>query len=125
MVDFAPLLSVEHNAVHAYGNGGFRIGGVHYTGSGVVFQDRVLGWPIRIWGKVTRRSLHEVYREDPSVDILVIGSGVEVEAGAHIVAKELASDKIRIEVMNTGAACRTFNVLLSEGRHIAAALIAI
>ncbi len=57
------------------------------------------------------------------VDVLFIGTGAEI---AHIPAtlrNTLESAGLGVEVMNSPAACRTYNILLSEGRRVAAALI--
>jgi uncharacterized protein len=70
-------------------------------------------------------SLQPIISADPSVDILLIGCGPKFSLPPKVLREELRVAGISMEWMDTGAACRTFNVLLSEERRVAAALIAV
>jgi len=102
--------------VDGYGPGFFRIGGQ-------VFEGAVLTGPTgtAAWGGYADDAPLLALSE--AVDVLFIGTGAEL---AHIpsdLRSTLERAGIGVEIMNSPAACRTYNVLLSEGRRIALALI--
>jgi uncharacterized protein len=74
---------------------------------------------------LTAETLHPVTTSDPATDILLVGCGPRFVAPPVGLAQALRVHGTVLEWMDTGAACRTFNVLLSEGRRAAAALIAV
>ncbi|MBO9444647.1 Mth938-like domain-containing protein [Ruegeria sp. R14_0] len=103
--------------VDGYGPGFFRIGGQVYEGS-------VLTGPAGTvtWGGFDDQS--PLLALAGQVDVLLIGTGAEL---AHIptdMRSALEQAGMGVEIMNSPAACRTYNVLLSEGRRIALALLA-
>lgn len=119
------LLFAAPNAVQTYGDRGFRIAGVRYEGSVLIFLDRVVRWPITRLGEVMIDSFTPLRSEDVSFEIVILGCGRGVPAEAWTLRKKLREAGIIVEAMDTGAACRTFNVLVSEERRVAAALIAV
>lgn len=101
-----------------YGAGFYRIGGE-------VIEGHVLAAPgsISQWGGLDDRDKLLALAEE--IDVLFIGMGAEI---AHIPAPlriSLEEAGIGVEVMSSPAAARTYNVLLSEGRRIAAALLTV
>jgi uncharacterized protein len=86
-----------------------------------VFTERTISWS----GEVSEAGLAEVITGSDMVDLLLIGCGASMRPVPHELRAALRSVGIAVEPMNTGAACRTFNVLLAEGRRVAAALIAV
>tara|TARA_B100000686_G_scaffold76114_1_gene82042 strand:+ start:280 stop:648 length:369 start_codon:yes stop_codon:yes gene_type:complete len=111
--------------VTAYGDGGFRIAGERHEGSIILFPERVLAWPVAAMADLTAKSLVDVTSAAADVDLLLLGCGKEVPIVPQALRDALKSHGIVIDAMETGAACRTFNILLTEGRAAAAALIAI
>lgn len=102
--------------VDGYGPGFFRVGGQVYEGAILTGPGGTAGW-----GGYSDQSTLLALSEQ--VDVLLIGTGTEL---AHIPADLRASLEqagIGVEIMNSPAACRTYNVLLSEGRRIALALL--
>ena len=111
--------------IEAYGDGGFTIGGLRTIGSILVFPSRIAAWSVAGFEEITLDSLSEVFKEDPAIELLLVGCGASQAlppAGLHY---ELSKAGVTADFMNTGAACRTFNVLLAEDRRVAAALIAV
>jgi uncharacterized protein len=111
----------EPNFIQSYGDGGFRIGGETYAGSVMVLRDAVHPWPVNNFSHITTDSFNIL--SEPG--ILLIGTGktmsfLDPELRAALSARGLTAD-----AMDTGAACRTFNVLLAEDRAVFAALIAV
>ncbi len=111
--------------VESYGEGRFRIAGAVYEGSVLVFPERTLTWGVREVAAVTPESLEAVGAAEPPVEVLLLGCG----AGAVLLPAELRralkGEGVAVEAMATGAACRTFNLLVAENRRVAAALIAV
>ena len=104
--------------VDGYGPGFFRIGGQVVEGSVLISDTGVRGWG----GYDDAEPLLALVGQ---VDVLFIGTGEEV---AHIPAglrNQLEEAGLGVESMTSPAACRTYNVLLSEGRRIAAALLVV
>lgn len=115
----------ERAGIASYGNGGFRIGGVFHHGSVLLIGDRVLPWaPVRP-EEVNAESLEPVVASARDIDILVLGCGAAMTPMPEALRAHLRAHRIALEPMNTGAACRTYNLLLGENRCVAAALIAV
>ncbi len=91
----------------------------------LVFTERKLPWPVAEAAQVTPRSLEEVTFAVERPDILLIGCGPSFVAEPAGLRAALRDAGAVLEWMDTGAACRTFNVLLAEDRRVAAALIAV
>jgi uncharacterized protein len=125
MADITPATPPEINLVQAYGNGGFRIGGVAHLGSVVVLPTRVEVWAAAAMADVALDSLQIVIDAAPRVELLLVGCGGRIAPLPAELRRALRAAGIAVEPMDTGAACRTYNVLVTEGRRVAAALIAI
>jgi uncharacterized protein len=111
--------------IEAYGNGGFRIGGNRYQGSVLVFRHQTVQWDVHALEAITSESLAAVVDQPEPPRILLIGCGPRAISPPVELVVFLRARGIAIEWMDTGAACRTFNVLLSDEREVAAALIAV
>jgi len=109
--------------VQTYGAGGFKVAGARRQGSILLFPDRILPWPVAAMADVTADSLRPVTDADPPVEVLIIGCGARHDRLAPSLREALGN--VAVDVMATGPACRTYNVLASEDRRVAAALIAI
>lgn len=111
--------------IQGYGDSQFRIGGETLQGSQIVFPDRTAPWSISVSWDVTLDSLREVTTAALEVRILLVGCGRHFSPPPKALGEALRAHNIYLEWMDTGAACRTFNVLLLEDREVAAALIAV
>ena len=125
MADKTPAPSPEIGFVQAYGNGRFRIGGVVHAGSVVVLSAGVEPWPVEQAADITVESLQAVLAAEPRVELLLIGCGTRQVLLPAALRASLREAGIVLETMDTGAACRTYNLLAAEGRRVAAALIAV
>lgn len=111
--------------IDAYGNGGFRIGGETFSGSVIVLPDgSVVSWSADI-RSLSADSFAAVADASPPPEILLLGCGDRAVFVPPTVRKGLRAAGIVIDAMDTGAACRTYNVLIAEQRRVAAALIAV
>ncbi len=111
--------------VDAYLPGGFRVGGQRFDGSVIVLPDGVLPWGVTSVDQISVESLDPVRSVSPAVDVLLIGCGARMALLPPGVRKALRDLGLVADMMDTTAACRTFNVLVSENRRAAAALIAL
>ena len=126
-MDVTPLIPAGRQIIETYGDGRFRIANVLHPGSVLVFPARTLMWDVTEMAGVTSQSLGAVIdaAKMGEVDLLLIGCGARMAMVAGDLRAALRADGIVIEPMDTGAAARTFNVLMAEGRRVAAALIAV
>ena len=120
-MDVTPRLAADRQVVQAYGGGGFRISQVLHEGGVIVFPDRVLAWPVRTMAELTVESLAAV--RDAGAELLLIGCGRAVAQPPPALRQTVRKWGVVIDAMDTGAACRTYHVLLAEERRVAAALM--
>jgi len=125
MADITPPLPAGRQVIRRYGEGGFEIAGVRHEGSVLVMADRTLPWPLSRPEEIDIESLGPCMAADADVTVLLIGTGTQLVPVEPDLRAALRARGIGVEAMDTGAACRTFNVLLSEERAVAAALIAV
>ena len=111
--------------IQAYGNGGFTIDRVRFEGSVLVFPLRVVAWPVTRFDEVTVDSVADALSGVSGVELLLVGCGTRGEPAPAALRDGLREAGVVADFMDTGAACRTFNVLMSEDRRAAAALIAV
>jgi len=121
-MELTPLVPTDRQIIERYGENGFGIAGVIYRGSVLVFPDRTLSWQVASAADVTQESLAPVI-EHGGVRILLLGLGRSMRAMPIMLRNTLRAAGIVLEPMDTGAACRTFNVLVAEDRPVAAALL--
>jgi uncharacterized protein len=111
--------------IEAYGNGGFRFADMSHRGSLLCLPSGIHGWEPKDPLALTADDFARVLDEADGIEILLIGSGKELRPIPKPLREALRAAKISADPMATGAAVRTFNVLLAEDRAVAAALIAV
>jgi uncharacterized protein len=109
----------------AYGNGGFRFADMSHRGSILALPSGIHAWPVTSPAEITVKSLAPALAEGDALDFLLIGTGRDVAAISEPVRLRLREARIGLDVMQTGAAARTYNVLVGENRRVGAALIAV
>src|SRR5215472_15755182 len=121
-MELTPLVQAGRQLIERYGPTGFRITGVIWHGPALVFPELTTAWTACDPVKITRESLLPVI-EHGGVQILLLGLGKAMTAVPGELRAALRQVGISLEPMDTGAACRTYNVLVAEDRRVAAALI--
>jgi uncharacterized protein len=111
--------------IEAYGDGAFRVSGAVYQGSVLVFADCTLAWEVSDMSQVSAESLAAVGQAEPTVEVLLLGCGAAAAMVPKALRAAMRETGVVVEAMDTGAACRTFNLLMAEERPAAAALIAV
>jgi uncharacterized protein len=116
------IVTPGRQIIERYAAGGFRISGVVHRGPVLVFPEQTLAWAVRDAAALSVESLSAV-AERGEVQILLLGLGQEGGLVPQSLRAALRARGIVVEAMGTGAACRTFNVLIAEDRRVAAALL--
>jgi uncharacterized protein len=124
-LDITPQLAPGQLLINACGDGGFRIAGTRHSGSQVIAPGGVSPWLVESPDDVTVESLTQALTDAPQGSILIVGCGPTFVAPPAGLREAIREAGPVMEWMDTRAACRTFNVLLIEGRDVAAALIAV
>ena len=109
--------------IDAYGNGGFRFAGMSHKGSILCLPDAIVAWQPATVEQLSTECFAAVLGDAKRISFLLLGTGVEHRPPPAWVPKAFARAGIGLDVMATGAAARTWNVLLAEGRPVAAALM--
>ena len=111
--------------IHGYGDGGFRVSGTRHSGSLFLLPRRAEAWvPPRELDSLTAADLLHLLG-DPAAPLLILGAGDAPQHPFSELGQSLRAQGVAFELLSTPAACRTWNVLMSEGRAAAAALVAI
>ncbi len=111
--------------IDAYGNGGFRFADMSHRGSLLALPSGIQAWQAVSANQIDATSLAPVLAEAGAIDILLIGTGDDLVPLDAATRQHLADAGISADPMATGAAVRTYNILLGENRAVAAALIAV
>ena len=111
--------------VEAYGNGGFRFADMSHRGSILCLPSGIYGWePANPLGLVAD-DFARLLAEAKDIEVLLVGTGTDLRPLGGELRAALKEARISADPMSTGAAVRTYNVLLAEDRAVAAALIAV
>ena len=111
--------------VDAYGNGGFRFADMSHRGSILALPSGIHGWNAARFEDIDLESLTRVMDEAADIEVLLVGCGPDLRVLPRKTRDALKEAGIVTEAMATGAAVRTYNVLMAEERAVAAALIAV
>ena len=112
-------------AIEAYGNGGFRFAGMSHRGSILCLANSIVAWDVASPEELSPEALAPVLAEKSLIQSLLLGTGARQVLASPALRSAFREAGIALETMDTGAACRTYNVLLGERRPVAAALIAV
>lgn len=110
------------NTVTGYGAGFIEINALRHLGSIVVAPDvQVAPWSGSAFDSLAVEDFAALLTLNP--ELVLLGTGVRQRFPHPRLTRPLADARIGIEVMNTAAACRTYNILMSEGRRVVAAFL--
>ena len=111
------------NRIRHYGPGSITVNQTAYDVSVVVLPDRVVDWPPQRFADLAAAHFELIRALNP--EVVLLGTGTRLRFPAGSLTRCLVEAGIGLEVMDTGAACRTYNVLMGEGRRVAVALLPI
>jgi uncharacterized protein len=118
---FAP----GRHEIDFYGQGGFRFAGMSHKGSILALPSGIVAWPVESAGELSAADLEVALAEVPRIDFLLIGTGLEIVPLSPELRRPFREAGISVDTMQTGAAARTYNILVGEKRRVGAALIAV
>ncbi len=111
--------------IDAYGNGGFRFADMSHRGSILCLPSGIYGWEVTPESELNATLLARVLADARDIEVLLVGTGLEIRLLPQPLKSTLREAGIISDPMSTGAAVRTYNVMLAEQRAVAAALIAV
>lgn len=112
----------RRNAFTAYGQGYVAVNGARYESSLVVLPDRIVeDWNVQTFDALTQDNISALALLKP--ELVLLGTGEVLRFPDSKLLASLVAAGIGAEIMDTRAACRTYNILAEEGRNVAAALI--
>jgi uncharacterized protein len=111
--------------IEAYGKGGFHFADMSHRGSLLCLPDAIWAWPVVQPQDIDRTALARVFDAAGSIDTLILGTGTDVWLAPAALREALRAVRIVLDVMQTGPAIRTYNIMIGERRRVAAALIAV
>ncbi len=118
------------NTITAYGADYVEINNERYTSSIIVLPDAaVCQWPVISFSALSSENFAQIvtYATEKSAlgacEVVIFGSGHQLRFPSASLIAPLVAQRIGIETMDFHAACRTYNILMAEGRRVAAALL--
>ncbi len=114
-------MQVGHGIITGYGGSGIRIGENYYTSPIICSAQGVEPMDVSTPEALTTSKLMPLFEQANQIDVVLIGCGARLLVLPDI-QSQLRSKGMAVEVMDTGAACRVYNTLVTEGRRVAALL---
>ena len=111
--------------IEAYGDGGFRFGGMSHRGSLLCFPDGIWAWPVTAVADLNEAAVEAVLARADALDFFLIGTGADPWAMPASLRARFREAGLSVDAMATGPAVRTYNILLAENRRVGAGLIAV
>ncbi len=123
-MDITPLIKDGQNIIQGYGSGKIKVSGKSYDSAVYVFPDRIVDWTLdKPANDAGYEDFAQLFDDADDIDVVLFGCGEKIMFMPPKTKQSLKDKGLQIEVMDTGAACRTYNVLMAEGRRVVAALI--
>lgn len=111
--------------IDAHGGGGFRFAGLSHHGSLLCLPDGIWAWPVTEPAQASEETLARVFAQTGELDFFVFGTGAAPWIMPEPLRARFRAAQVSLDTMTTGAAVRTYNVMLMENRRVGAGLIAI
>ena len=116
--------STEKNLFTGYGSGYVLINQKRYDNNLITMPDHIIeNWQVQSFEQLSEEHFDLLLPFQP--EIVLLGTGATLQFPSPFVTNKLIAVKVGVEVMDTNAACRTYNILMAEGRNVAAALLLI
>lgn len=124
-MDVTPLIRSGSQVIQSYSGGKFRVSGTVYEGAIIVTPDEVFSWAPANPENITVEDFDALAQKHAELDVVLLGTGKVMKILKPELRRALKERGLVVESMDTGAACRTYNVLMAEGRRVAAALLTV
>jgi len=114
--------SAEKNVFTGYGPGYVVVNQKRYDNNLITMPDHIIdNWQVQTFEQLSEEHFEILLTFQP--EIVLLGTGATLRFPSPLITKKLIEIKTGVEVMDTNAACRTYNILMAEGRNVAAALL--
>ena len=122
-MDITPEADSQTIQIEGYGDGGFRINGRWFRGTVCLLPTGISQPEVQAVGDLNGENWpKDVLDQVDDIDVLLVGTGAAMSLIPATAKQALRRAGLHCEPMNTGAGCRTFNVLVLDGRKIGALL---
>ena len=112
----------QQNVFSGYGDGYVMINKVRHERTLIVFPDEIIEqWPVESVTALGLEHFDSVLSRNP--EIILLGTGTQLSFPDYALMAKIMQTGVGFEVMDTQAACRTYNILVEEDRRVAAAII--
>ncbi|EJN08315.1 Mth938-like domain-containing protein [Herbaspirillum sp. YR522] len=112
----------QYQTVTAYDADGVELNAIRFTHSLVVLpESEPAAWPVRDFDALTAADFAQIEATQP--DVVILGTGERQRFIHPKLIMALTARRIGVECMDNQAACRTYNILMAEGRKVALALV--
>lgn len=122
-MDVTPLIKEGQQIIQSYAEGVFRISGISYDGAVLVSPQGTLAWSATSFEDLALQDFENLIARADDIDVVLLGAGAQMKFFNPALKRELSAKGLPVDVMDTGAACRTYNVLMAEGRRVVAAML--
>ncbi len=123
-MDVTPLVGKGKNIIHSYAGGRIKVGESVFDRPVIVTPDNIISWEINVAAAdLQAEDFEPLAAMKGNVDVILLGCGKTMVFLKPDVKLSISGKGLNMDLMDTGAACRTYNVLMAEGRRVAAALI--
>ena len=123
-MDVTPLIPVGRQIIQSYSENGFKVSGEIYQTPIIVTAEKTFIWAEHISiEQLSFENFEPFIEEFQHYDVHLFGTGSISVFPPETVIKELKQQNVMLDIMDTGAACRTYNVLMAEDRRVAAWLL--
>lgn len=118
-MDVTPLVAEGQQIVQSYAGGVFRISGESYQSAVILTPEQTTLWDIdKEVDALTLDDFEPIINLASEYDVFLFGSGSMIQFLPKELKNQLRAKGVSFDVMDTGAACRTYNVLMAEGRRV-------
>lgn len=123
-MDVTPLIKSDQQVIQSYAGGKFRVSNTLYEDPILVTPDKTLMWnkSAKAASDLTFEDFEQLLAMADQLDVVLLGCGASIAFLDPALKKALSEKGLPVDVMDSGAACRTYNVLMAEGRRVVAAL---
>jgi len=121
-MDVTPLIRDGQQIIQSYAAGLFKVSGISYDHAIIVMPQQTTPWhdaPRKI-EDLTLNNFQTLLTQSDDIDVVLFGTGTQMKFIPPSLRQELSAAGLPLDIMDTGAACRTYNVLMAEGRRVAA-----
>jgi len=124
MMDVTPLVGAGKQIIQSYAHAQFRVSGTKYQGAIIVLPDQCLPWSFsKDMAELALDDFKSLTQRKNEIDVILLGCGKNMKFLPMPLRTKLKAAGLNVDIMDTGAACRTYNVLMAEGRRVAAMLL--